>query len=144
MKEEAMQRQTPLALALVLLGSMAVVPAARAALPTCTQFATNAAYGLFGNPSTVPGTLNAAIIPAAAALPPAPPGRPTATPATPAYCQVNFTYTTGLSGPADGYDVGQVQMIKIRISLPLSLADGGNSRRHGANGSLHRSSRAPG
>jgi hypothetical protein len=38
---------------------------------------------------------------------------------------VSFTYTSGLSGPADGYDVGQVQMIKIRISLPLSQVDGG-------------------
>jgi hypothetical protein len=38
---------------------------------------------------------------------------------------VNFTYTSGLSGLADGYDVGQVQMIKIRISLPLSQLDGG-------------------
>ena len=65
-----MQRQTPLALAPTLLGSIAAAPTAGAALPTCTQFATDAAYGLFGNPSVVPGTLNAAIIPAAAALAP--------------------------------------------------------------------------
>jgi hypothetical protein len=121
-----MKRWTRLALAAAPLSLLTLTPIVATALPTCTQFATDGAYGLFGNPGVVPATLNAAIIPPAAALPPAPPGRPTPTPATPAYCQVNFTYTSGLSGPADGYDVGQVQMIKIRISLPLNSVDGGS------------------
>lgn len=105
-------------------GAVTVAPAF--ALPTCAQLATDPANGLAGNPQVVGGTLTAAVIPPAAALPANPPSQPTPTPATPAYCQVNFTYASGLGGPADGYDVNQVQMIKIRISLPLSLADGGS------------------
>src|SRR5204863_4218817 len=79
------------------------------ALPTCADFATNPAYGLAGNSQIVAGTLSAAIIPPATAVAPNPPSQPTATPPTPAYCQVNFTYASGLVGPADGYDVGQAQ-----------------------------------
>lgn len=111
--------------AALLLASLAASQAV-AALPTCSQLATEPAYGLSGNPQIVAATLTSAIIPPAPAIPPNPPSQPlTATPPTPAYCQVNFTYSSGLAGPADGYDVNQVQLIKIRISLPLSLADGG-------------------
>ena len=39
-----------------------------------------------------------------------------------AYCNVQFTYSAQ-SGPADGYDVGQVQHIRIGIGLPLNAAD---------------------
>jgi hypothetical protein len=122
-------------LALVI-GCVGLVPALAeaATLPTCAQLSTSSSYGLVGNSKIVSGTLNTAIIPAASAQPanliPAPPfggTTPTPTPATPAYCQVNFTYAPGLSGPADGYDVGQVQKIQIRIVLPLSTADGGST-----------------
>jgi hypothetical protein len=120
-----MDRQANVALVVAaLLISIGLAPAALA-LPTCSQFGTDPAYGLAGNPQIVAGTLTAAIIPPAGAVAPNPPSQPTATPATPAYCQVNFTYASGLAGPADGYDVGQVQKIKIRVSLPLSAADGG-------------------
>jgi len=101
-------------------------PVVAAALPTCAQLATDPAYHLLGNASVIDSTLTAAIIAAAPAVAAKPADSPTAIPATPAYCQVNFTYTTGLAGPADGYDEGQTQLIKIRLYLPLSVADGGN------------------
>jgi Tannase and feruloyl esterase len=121
-----MQKTLQHAFAFLVLGTGAWAPAASFALPTCAQLATDPANGLAGNPQIVAATLTAAIIPAVPAVPPNPPGQPTATPPTPAYCQVNFTYGSGLAGPANGYDVGQAQQIKIRISLPLSLADGGS------------------
>jgi hypothetical protein len=40
------------------------------------------------------------------------------------YCLVNITVSE-LAGPQDGYLLGQKQMIKIGIGLPLSPADGG-------------------
>ena len=114
------------ALRATLLGGASLLAIPVHALPTCAQLAADPANGLAGNPQIIASTLNAAIIPPAPALPPNPPSQPSPTPATPVYCQVNFTYASGLSGPADGYDVGQSQMIKIRISLPLSAADGGS------------------
>src|SRR5450631_2877543 len=119
-RRDAMQLRTYTLPAALLLASLAASQAV-AALPTCSQLATDPTYGLSGNPQIVAATLTSAIIPAAPAIPPNPPSQPTATPPTPAYCQVSFTYSTGLAGPADGYDVNQVQQIKIRISLPLSL-----------------------
>src|SRR6516164_8665643 len=109
-----MQGRTLLALTTVLLGGVVqLIPGSAAALPTCLQLATDPAYGLVGNPlvtHVVSGSATSTIIAAAPAAAPNPPGQPTATPATPSYCQVNFTYSE-LSGPADGYDVNQKQMI---------------------------------
>jgi hypothetical protein len=96
-----------------------------ASLPTCTQLGTSSNYGLVGNPQIIPGTVTSTIVPAAAAVAANPPALPTPTPPTPAFCNVNFTYSSGLSGPADGYDIGQTQKIQIQIVLPLSTADGG-------------------
>jgi hypothetical protein len=93
--------------------------------PTCAQLSTSPAYGLVSNPQIVAGTLASAIAPAAAATPAFPPLSPTPVPVTPAYCQVSFTFSSGLSGPSAGYDVGQTQKIQIVIVLPLSAADGG-------------------
>jgi len=117
-------------------GLMGLLPglAGAATLPKCVQLSASPAYGLVANPKIISGTLITAIIPPAPAVPgstiPTPPfggTSPTDTPATPAYCQVDFTYASGLSGPADGYDVGQVQKIQVRIVLPLSEADGGST-----------------
>lgn len=96
-----------------------------ASLPTCAQLSASPRYGLVGNPQIVPGTLTSMIVPAAPAIPATPPFLPTAQPATPAYCKVSFTHSSGLSGPAHGYDIGQTQKIQIQIVLPLSTADGG-------------------
>jgi hypothetical protein len=114
-------------------GIIGLVPglAAAAPLPTCLQLGTSADYGLYGNPTIVSGTLTSAYKPPASATPayfPPPTfplfiSTPTPTPATPGYCEVNFTYASGLAGPADGYDVNQMQKIQIRIVLPLSAVD---------------------
>src|SRR5438552_10156618 len=47
------------------------------------------------------------------------------------YCLVNITVSE-LAGPKDGYLVGQKQMIKVGIGLPLSPADGGTGSSVGA------------
>src|SRR5262245_36467647 len=109
-----------------MLGSAAYAPTIEAApaLPTCGALAAYPSAGLVGNPNVVQSTITAQIIPAVAAVA-ASSSDLTPIPATPAYCQINFTYSS-LSGPAAGYDVGQTQMIQIRISLPLSAADGGS------------------
>ena len=99
--------------------------AGAATLPTCAQLSTSPAYGLVGNLQIVAGTLTSAIAPSAPATSADPPTSPTPVPATPAYCQVSFTFSSGLSGPSAGYDLGQTQMIQIVIVLPLSAADGG-------------------
>lgn len=44
-----------------------------------------------------------------------------------AYCQVQFAYDSGKSGPKDGYDDGQHQAITIRVGLPLRPDDGGGA-----------------
>ena len=126
---------TPFAIVALAAGVMGVLlpgPAGAATFPKCIQLSASAAYGLVGNPKIVSGTLLTTVIPPAPAVPgstiPAPPfggTSPTNTPATPGYCQVDFTYASGLGGPADGYDVGQAQKIQVRIVLPLSEADGG-------------------
>jgi hypothetical protein len=105
-----------------------LVPTAGQAAPTasCTALATNPTFGLAGgNPNIIAGTLTAVIVPAAPASSVTSSSTPDPTPATPAYCQVNFTYTTGQSGPADGYDVGQIPQIKIQVTLPLNSVDAG-------------------
>ncbi len=43
-----------------------------------------------------------------------------------AYCRIQFVYNSGLSGPKDGYDLGQSQAIGIRVGLPLRKGDGGD------------------
>jgi feruloyl esterase len=94
---------------------------------TCAALATNSTFGLAGgNPNIIAGTLTTQIVAAAPASSVTSNSTPDPTPATPAYCQVNFTYTTGQSGPADGYDVGQIPQIKIQVTLPLNSLDGGS------------------
>jgi hypothetical protein len=110
----------PMALVLALL-----TPAIALGLPTCAQIGTDPTNGLVGNPQIVAGSVHAAIMPAKAPEFSTTPFHPEKNPPTPSYCQVDFTYSA-LSGPPDGYDVGQKQMIKIQIWLPLSAADGGS------------------
>jgi len=86
-----------------------------AALPKCTDLPASPLFT--GNPQVVDGTLKTAIVPAVAAS--------GSVPATPAFCRVEFTFTSGLQGPKDGYDQGQRQLIQVRAFLPLSAADGG-------------------
>jgi hypothetical protein len=122
------RRSAGLGLAAVAAGLMSWAPglaSAKAPLPTCAQLGTTSTFGLVGNPQIVAGTVKSVIVPATPAAPASPPFAPTPVPETLAYCQVNFTYASGLAGPADGYNVGQSQMIKIEIVLPLSTADGG-------------------
>src|SRR5262249_4388279 len=88
----------------------------------CTFLATNPDYGLAGNP--VIKSASAVIVPASVS------------PAHKAYCNVQFTYSAE-AGPANGYDVGQVQHIRIGIGLPLNPADSGSGGIQGAwNGKL--------
>ena len=76
------------------------------ALPTCSALATNAAYGLAGNPQI--SALTAALQAASGTTKP--------------YCRVDFTFS-GDSGPSAGYLPGQSQQIKIRVGLPPNDAD---------------------
>ena len=84
----------------------ALTPASAAV--TCSQLAIVPAYGLGGNPVIVSPT--SVVVPAS--------------PTHKAYCNVQFTYSSR-GGTAAGYDVGQVQHIRIGIGLPLNAADGG-------------------
>jgi hypothetical protein len=60
----------------------------------------------------VPGTVTSTLVPASGI--------------NPSYCEVRLTYSkNGLEGPKHGYDIGQKQMIRVRVLLPLSQADGG-------------------
>jgi hypothetical protein len=108
------------ALTAFLLGSACLTPA-MAITPTCSQIATNPAYGLAGNAviwqSGTQGPDNEGLMTPSAVIVPA-----TAT--VPAYCKVNFHYSA-LSGPAQGYATGQTQTIGIVIGLPLNSTDGG-------------------
>jgi Tannase and feruloyl esterase len=82
------------------------VPEAALALPTCTDLATNPAYGLAGNPQVSGAT--AVLL-------------PTSGPTT-AYCRVDFTFS-GESGPSAGYLPGQSQHLIIRVGLPPNSVD---------------------
>ncbi|HWJ34182.1 MAG TPA: tannase/feruloyl esterase family alpha/beta hydrolase [Steroidobacteraceae bacterium] len=128
-RETKGRRTARLSFAALAAGLMSWAPglalAAAPPLPTCAQLGSSSIYGLVGNPQIVARTVITAIVPGTQAVAASPPSAPTPTPATPAYCQVNFTFASGLTGPKDGYDVGQAQMIKIEIVLPLSAADGG-------------------
>src|SRR5215470_16584289 len=76
------------------------------ALPTCTELATNPAYGLAGNPQVSGLT---AVLQSASG-----PDKP--------YCKVDFTFS-GESGPSAGYLPGQSQQIRIRVGLPPNGVD---------------------
>jgi tannase/feruloyl esterase/VCBS repeat protein len=116
-----MQLKSLVALTSALLGSAALTPVtAFAAPPTCSQLATNPAYGLAGNVNiwqlsqgkdnqgnTTP---SATIVPASGA--------------NNGYCLVEFQYTQ-TSPPLSGYATGDVQTIGIAITLPLNSTDGG-------------------
>ena len=95
--------------------SAAAVPQGAIALPACAELATNAAYGLAGNPQV--SALTAALQAAA--------GTSTA------YCRVDFTFS-GESGPSAGYLPGQSQQLKIRVGLPPNTVDRANAIAVGA------------
>jgi len=82
--------------------------------PTCSDLATNPAWGLAGNPAIT--GLTAVVTPAAGG--------------NLAYCQVNFTDGT-LVGPEFGYLPGQTSKFRIRVGLPLNADDGGTGGVHG-------------
>jgi Tannase and feruloyl esterase len=94
-----------------------LAPTAASAAVTCSQLAIVPALGLGGNPHIISPT--SVLIPASAS------------PTHKAYCNVQFTYSAR-GGLADGYDVGQVQHIRIGIGLPLNAADGGMGGVQGA------------
>jgi Tannase and feruloyl esterase len=96
--------------AAALMGTAAFVPAVAVAkpLPTCSALAAQ----LLTNGDILAAT---SAVQAAVAGPPA----------NASYCLVNIT-VSDLSGPKDGYQPGQKQMINIGIGLPLSAADGGS------------------
>jgi hypothetical protein len=101
-----------------LLSVVIAVPAmawAAPATPTCSELATNPAWGLAGNPAIT--GLTAVITPAAGS--------------NLAYCQVNFTDVT-LVGPDFGYLPGQTSKFRIRVGLPLNANDGGAGGVQGA------------
>jgi feruloyl esterase len=83
--------------------------------PTCTDLATNPAWGLAGNPY-VSGVTAVVTPPSGNNL---------------AYCQVNFTDHT-LAGPEYGYLPGQTSKFRIRVGLPLNADDGGTGGVQGA------------
>src|SRR5262245_1314095 len=97
------------------IGSVSAWSALAAPRPTCTQLGTNPAYRLAGN-NQISG-LTAAIIPASGV--------------NAAYCQIDFTLSTE-GGRSAGYQSGQIEQIKIRVGLPLSVADGGSGGVQGA------------
>jgi hypothetical protein len=103
-----------------------------AAALTCLDLAKKATGGLVGNRDVVQSTLTANIVPPdpggyfSGSANPTAPGGGGSVPPTPSYCNIQFTYSSGLEGPRDGYDQGQTQLIKIRVFLPLNTADGGS------------------
>src|ERR1039458_2749584 len=124
-----MRWRTLLVMSTALVAPVTFLPTLVQAAPTatCAALGTNPTFGLAGgNPNIIAGTLTTQIVAAAPASSVTSTSTPDPTPATPAYCNVNFTYTTGQSGPADGYDVGQIPQIKIQVTLPLNSLDGGS------------------
>lgn len=93
------------------------------ALPKCGELGSDAAYGLAGNPAIT--KLSVRVVPVSGSVPDPRFSGTLPLPASIAYCQVDFTFNSGKSGPADGYDVGQSQAIGIRVGLPLRADDGG-------------------
>lgn len=99
----------------LLLGSVLFVASpASAGVPTCSELATNPAWGMAGNP-----LLSAVVWQIVPSTGP-----------TPAHCRLDFTYSA-LSGPIAGYDIGQSQQIKIRVGLPLNSVGGGSGGAEG-------------
>lgn len=84
---------------------------------SCEDLAQTSSEFLVGNPRVVQDTIKSSVVAAKA--------EGANVPATPAHCRVEFTYSGALEGPADGYDKGQKQLIRMRVFLPLSAADGG-------------------
>jgi hypothetical protein len=112
------------------------------ALPTCTDFGSNPAYGLARNPAIT--RLAVSVVPIGGSVFDSrfyvPPGGATRVarpplPATVPYCQIEFTFNSGEAGPRYGYNTGQSEAIGIRIGLPLRADDGG--RGQGWNGKIH-------
>jgi hypothetical protein len=114
-----MQVRSILTLTSALLGSTVLIPVtAFAAPPTCSQLATNPAFGLAGNVAIAQtASDNQGIASPTAVIVPA-----TAT--NNAYCFVSLQYSSQ-SGPTNGYATGESQTIGISISLPLNSTDGG-------------------
>jgi feruloyl esterase len=101
-------------------GNAQEATASAGATPGCGDLATDAAWGLAGNPNVTGLT---AVISAATAT-------------DQAYCQVDFT-DVSLAGPRYGYRAGQTSEIRVRVGLPLSSSDGGAGGVQGAwNGKL--------
>ena len=91
---------------------------ALAAPPTCSQLATDPAFGLAGSAVvTQTASDNQGLVSPTAVIVPA-----TAT--VSAYCLVHLQYS-GASGPAAGYALGESQTIGINVGLPLNGTDGG-------------------
>jgi hypothetical protein len=100
--------------AIVLL-SLALFSTAASASPTCVELGSDPAFGLVGNPQL--SAIASALVPAAGT--------------NAAYCQVNITVSSE-SGPDAGYRLGQSEQIRVRVGLPLSVADGGVGGLQGA------------
>ena len=120
----------------VLIGSRAF------ALPTCTDLGSNPAYGLAGNPAIT--KLEVSVVPVGSSVfdprfyvPPGGGSRTARPPlaATIPYCQIDFAFNSGESGPQYGYNAGQSEAIGIRVGLPLRADDGGGAQ--GWNGKIH-------
>jgi hypothetical protein len=106
-----------------LLGAVVGMPAMAASLPTCAQLGTNPGYGLAGNPQ-ISGLTTTVVAAGTEGAPPFGSNQKS-------YCRVDFTLST-VCGPAGGYRVGQCQQLKIRVGLPLSIADSGSGGVQGA------------
>ena len=120
-----MQSRSLLVLTSALVGSLAPIPAAFAAPPTCTALAVDPTLGLARNAriSQTTSDNQGLLSPSAAIV--------IATGTNKAYCNVHIQYSAK-SGVADGYAPGESQTIGITISLPLNSVDGGTGGVQGA------------
>src|SRR5262245_26210116 len=82
-------------------------PTAAFAQATCAQLNTNPALGLAGDPTIIQHTTT--LVPPAGS--------------NPAYCRVDFVVSER-GGPANGYAIGEVQRVVLRVGLPANTADG--------------------
>jgi Tannase and feruloyl esterase len=111
-----MRKFASLITAATAMAAIAPITASALELPKCMQLGTDPAYGLAGNPEI--NGLTATVVPVGAGV-------------TVPYCRVDFTFS-GEAGPSAGYRPDQKEMIKIRVGLPLSAADGGSGGVQGA------------